>query len=374
MKFGFKQEEMAEQTRGQYIKTGFPVPSRRYRLHYEGYNISIEEPYFYILHYLRYYAGFPTIGTQPTSAPPPQTGTIAPTGTSGQNSSGTNIPGFNIGSFNVPGVSVTGSQPGNSPLSSWWSGQGGIPTTLDPNLIEQENATYTSSLAKAKADADAAFQAALQGISGVQGQALAAMQAAQTPENATALGALQRRRATYDPYYGRAGMPTPTEVNPAPGTFGIPLGSPGGVGLRWALLSPQQQFNAVNEPLGVQRSIIQSAISAMNQGLADKADIARIIYEALKNANPKKDVVSTPSGPVQTGGGGIVSGNSPTAGGKTYDLPPGSIPGAAAPPSRQILRNDGYAKQSQDAVPIYAPGTTTIIGWRYPSVPAGWHI
>ena len=61
MKFGFKQEELAEQTRGQYIKTGFPAPSRRYRLHYEGYNISIEEPYFYILHYLRYYSGFPSI-------------------------------------------------------------------------------------------------------------------------------------------------------------------------------------------------------------------------------------------------------------------------------------------------------------------------
>jgi hypothetical protein len=60
-KFGFKEEEIAEQTRGQYINTGFPKPSRRHRLHYEGYNISIEEPYFYILHYLRYFAGFPHI-------------------------------------------------------------------------------------------------------------------------------------------------------------------------------------------------------------------------------------------------------------------------------------------------------------------------
>jgi len=60
-KFGFQQEEIAEQTRGQYIKTGFPTPARRYRLHYEGYNISIEEPYFWILHYLRYYSGFPYI-------------------------------------------------------------------------------------------------------------------------------------------------------------------------------------------------------------------------------------------------------------------------------------------------------------------------
>lgn len=60
-KFGFNTEEIAEQTRGQYMKTGFPMPARRYRLHYEGYNISIEEPYFWILHYLRYYSGFPTI-------------------------------------------------------------------------------------------------------------------------------------------------------------------------------------------------------------------------------------------------------------------------------------------------------------------------
>ena len=59
-KFGFA-EEIAEQTRQQYIKTGFPQPERRYRLHYEGYNISIEEPYFWILHYLRYFSGFPHI-------------------------------------------------------------------------------------------------------------------------------------------------------------------------------------------------------------------------------------------------------------------------------------------------------------------------
>ncbi len=59
-KFGFE-EEAAEETRQQYIKTGFPKPERRYRLHYEGYNISIEEPYFFILHYLRYYSGFPYI-------------------------------------------------------------------------------------------------------------------------------------------------------------------------------------------------------------------------------------------------------------------------------------------------------------------------
>ncbi len=60
-KFGFHKEEVAEQTRSQYIKTGYPDPARRYRLHYEGYNISIEEPYFWVLHYLRYYSGYPYV-------------------------------------------------------------------------------------------------------------------------------------------------------------------------------------------------------------------------------------------------------------------------------------------------------------------------
>ncbi|MBI1934803.1 hypothetical protein HYS31_00020, partial [Candidatus Woesearchaeota archaeon] len=40
---------------------GYPAAARRYRLHYEGYNISIEEPYFWTLHYLRYYGGFSRI-------------------------------------------------------------------------------------------------------------------------------------------------------------------------------------------------------------------------------------------------------------------------------------------------------------------------
>jgi len=59
-KFGFN-EEFSEQMRGQYVKTGYPKSARRLRLHYEGYNISIEEPYFYILHYLRYFSGFANI-------------------------------------------------------------------------------------------------------------------------------------------------------------------------------------------------------------------------------------------------------------------------------------------------------------------------
>ena len=61
-KFGFNVAEEAEETRNvPHIKTGYPKPARRYRLHYEGYNISIEEPYFWVLHYLRYYGGFPYI-------------------------------------------------------------------------------------------------------------------------------------------------------------------------------------------------------------------------------------------------------------------------------------------------------------------------
>jgi len=60
-KYGFEEIEKSEEFRGSEIKTGYPKPARRYRLHYEGYNISIEEPYFWMLHYLRYFGGFPRI-------------------------------------------------------------------------------------------------------------------------------------------------------------------------------------------------------------------------------------------------------------------------------------------------------------------------
>ncbi|MBI2657514.1 hypothetical protein HYX08_02355 [Candidatus Woesearchaeota archaeon] len=59
-KYGFE-NETSEEYRQSFIKTGYPQPARRYRLHYEGYNISIEEPYFWMLHYLRYFGGFPRI-------------------------------------------------------------------------------------------------------------------------------------------------------------------------------------------------------------------------------------------------------------------------------------------------------------------------
>ena len=65
-KFGFVEDgkadnEVSEEFRSSSIKTGYPTPARRYRIHYEGYNISIEEPYFWTLHYLRYFGGFPRI-------------------------------------------------------------------------------------------------------------------------------------------------------------------------------------------------------------------------------------------------------------------------------------------------------------------------
>ena len=60
-KYGFEEAEESEEFRSSKIKTGYPAPARRYRLHYEGYNISIEEPYFWTLHYLRYFGGFPRI-------------------------------------------------------------------------------------------------------------------------------------------------------------------------------------------------------------------------------------------------------------------------------------------------------------------------
>ena len=67
IKFGFVKDdnkpdnEESEEFRQSKIKTGYPSPVRRYRIHYEGYNISIEEPYFWTLHYLKYFGGFPRI-------------------------------------------------------------------------------------------------------------------------------------------------------------------------------------------------------------------------------------------------------------------------------------------------------------------------
>ncbi|MBS3131674.1 hypothetical protein J4212_04545 [Candidatus Woesearchaeota archaeon] len=57
-KYGFTEETAEETRKNTSIPTGYPKPSRRYRLHYEAYNISIEEPYFWILHYLRYFQGY----------------------------------------------------------------------------------------------------------------------------------------------------------------------------------------------------------------------------------------------------------------------------------------------------------------------------
>ncbi|MFH2028181.1 MAG: hypothetical protein ABIJ08_03515 [Nanoarchaeota archaeon] len=59
--FGFEPEKDEENRKAPKIATGYPKPLNRYRLYVEGYNISIEEPYFWVLHYLRYYNGFPYI-------------------------------------------------------------------------------------------------------------------------------------------------------------------------------------------------------------------------------------------------------------------------------------------------------------------------
>lgn len=50
--FGFE-EEMAELNRGLYIKSGFPLSKKFHRLEWEVYDLSIEEPYFWILDLLK---------------------------------------------------------------------------------------------------------------------------------------------------------------------------------------------------------------------------------------------------------------------------------------------------------------------------------
>ncbi len=56
--FGFK-EEVTETLERQYGKTGFPKPHKTYRMYWELYDLSMEEPYFWILDTLK--QNFPII-------------------------------------------------------------------------------------------------------------------------------------------------------------------------------------------------------------------------------------------------------------------------------------------------------------------------
>ncbi|MFC1768345.1 hypothetical protein ACFLZX_01150 [Nanoarchaeota archaeon] len=60
-KFGFEAEKDEEVRKGKAIATGYPKPLVRYRLFVEGFNISVEEPYFWVLDYARYFHGYPYI-------------------------------------------------------------------------------------------------------------------------------------------------------------------------------------------------------------------------------------------------------------------------------------------------------------------------
>ena len=52
--FGFNEEE-CEVIKGEYGKTGFPEPKKSYHLYWEIYDLSLEEPYYWILHQLKEY-------------------------------------------------------------------------------------------------------------------------------------------------------------------------------------------------------------------------------------------------------------------------------------------------------------------------------
>jgi hypothetical protein len=60
-KHGFKPEVLEEQRGGKPSFTGYPASVIRYRLIVEAFNISIEEPYFWVLEYLRYHQSYPQI-------------------------------------------------------------------------------------------------------------------------------------------------------------------------------------------------------------------------------------------------------------------------------------------------------------------------
>src|SRR3989338_8877267 len=52
--YGFKEEER-EVVKGQYGLTGFPEPLKYYHMYYEVFDLSIEEPYFWVLYTMKEY-------------------------------------------------------------------------------------------------------------------------------------------------------------------------------------------------------------------------------------------------------------------------------------------------------------------------------
>lgn len=57
--YGFEMEYAEEHARDQDPQaTGYPKPGVRKRIIYEGYGVAIEEPYYWVLHYLRYWGAF----------------------------------------------------------------------------------------------------------------------------------------------------------------------------------------------------------------------------------------------------------------------------------------------------------------------------
>lgn len=54
-----KDEEVNLSSNQQYYKTGFPNPTKRYRLMYEAFNMSLEEMYFWSIGHVRQDGGFP---------------------------------------------------------------------------------------------------------------------------------------------------------------------------------------------------------------------------------------------------------------------------------------------------------------------------
>ncbi|MBI2138754.1 hypothetical protein HYU13_04145 [Candidatus Woesearchaeota archaeon] len=54
-------EDFDEVREGEPIQTTYPKPLAKYRIHVEGYNLSIEEPYFWMLNYLRWFHSFASI-------------------------------------------------------------------------------------------------------------------------------------------------------------------------------------------------------------------------------------------------------------------------------------------------------------------------
>lgn len=120
------------------------------------------------------------------------------------------------------------------------------------------------------------------------------------PADTQAIGAAQHARDITDPKYGMAGLSKPIDLMPPIGSSGLGLGSPG-PGLRYALLTPEDQYNRMNSRLATAGSALSGLITSSRQ----IAELQHSQFLNMINPGGGSSSGSSSSRSSSTGGGGL---------------------------------------------------------------------